>query len=50
VLAAEDNAVNKNLIPRPLEKAGSPVDTADDGVQAVHAMAGHQVSRPGKSA
>ena len=39
MLAAEDNAVNKKLIPRLLEKAGFPLQAAGDGFQAAQAMA-----------
>jgi signal transduction histidine kinase/CheY-like chemotaxis protein len=39
VLAAEDNAVNKKLISRLLEKAGYAVDLVENGAQAVEAVA-----------
>ena len=39
VLAAEDNAVNKKLVTRLLEKAGFQVEAVDNGLQAVEAMA-----------
>jgi CheY-like chemotaxis protein len=39
MLAAEDNAVNKKLIPRLLAKAGFPLRAAGDGFLAVQAMA-----------
>ncbi len=39
VLAAEDNAVNKKLIARLLEKAGYAVDLVENGAQAVKAVA-----------
>ncbi len=39
VLAAEDNAVNKKLIGRLLEKAGFVADVVDNGRQAVEAVA-----------
>ena len=39
VLAAEDNAVNKKLIARLLEKAGCRADIVGDGAQAVEAAA-----------
>ena len=38
VLAAEDNAVNKILIARLLEKAGFQADVVDNGAQAVKAL------------
>ena len=39
ILAVEDNAVNKKVITRFLEKAGFQVDVADNGLQAVAAVA-----------
>jgi signal transduction histidine kinase/ActR/RegA family two-component response regulator len=39
ILAVEDNAVNKKVITRFLEKAGFHVDVADNGLQAVAAVA-----------
>jgi hypothetical protein len=39
ILAAEDNAVNKKLIARLLEKAGFRVDVVDNGLQAMEATA-----------
>jgi CheY-like chemotaxis protein len=39
MLAAEDNAVNKKLIPRLLEKAGFPLEAADGDFLAVQAIA-----------
>jgi CheY-like chemotaxis protein len=39
ILAVEDNAVNKKVITRFLEKAGFEVDVADNGLQAVAAVA-----------
>jgi CheY-like chemotaxis protein len=39
ILAAEDNAVNRKLITRLLEKAGFRVDVVDNGLQAVEAAA-----------
>jgi signal transduction histidine kinase/CheY-like chemotaxis protein len=39
ILAAEDNAVNKQLIVRLLEKARFDVDLVEDGAQAVDAVA-----------
>ena len=39
MLAAEDNVVNKKLIPRLLEKAEFPLQAAGDGFQAAQAMA-----------
>lgn len=39
ILAVEDNAVNKKVITRFLEKAGFQVDVADNGFQAVAAVA-----------
>ena len=39
ILAVEDNAVNKKVITRFLQKAGFQVDVADNGLQAVAAVA-----------
>lgn len=47
MLAAEDNPVNKKLIPRLLAKAALPLETAADGFLAERSIAPDQwIPRP----